>query len=246
MGDCLLLHGFTGSPSAWNAVRSELPETLHAHTFFLPGHGGPLRAEACVSFEDAAARLIGQIAARALRRPRIVGYSMGARLALGVIILRPELFDGALLVGVHPGLGTDAERTARRESDARWVALLRTEGINAFADAWERQPLFASQATLPPEVTARERRMRRSHDPLQLALALERLGLAEMPDYRDRLCQLPMPVSLVVGERDPRFLALAESIVPQLRKGRLVVVPGCGHNVVLEHPAAVAACIASA
>ena len=48
-----------------------------------------------------------------------------------------------------------------------------------------------------------------------------------------------MPVTLVVGERDAKFRAIAE------RMGfPVVVVPGAGHALQLEAPAAVAAHLA--
>jgi pimeloyl-ACP methyl ester carboxylesterase len=57
-----------------------------------------------------------------------------------------------------------------------------------------------------------------------------------MPSLWERLGELPMPVSAVVGERDPKFRAIAE------RMGFPVeVVPGAGHALPLEAPAAVAA-----
>ena len=59
-----------------------------------------------------------------------------------------------------------------------------------------------------------------------------------MPPLWDRLGELTMPVTLVVGERDAKFRAIAE------RMGApVVVVPGAGHAVHLEAPAAVAAAI---
>ena len=246
MADCFLLHGFTGMPASWDPVRAQLPDTVRAHAEALPGHGGEIRAGACASFEDAALRLLERMDAIGMRRALVAGYSMGARLALAMLVLRPERFVGAVLIGVHPGLHTESERTARRASDARWVETLRTAGIESFADAWERQPLFASQATLPADLAARQRRIRRSHDPRQLALALERLGLAEMPDYRMRLADLQLPVTLVAGERDMKFIDLAREILSHLARGRLVVAPGSGHNVVLEQPRLVAACLAAA
>ena len=50
-----------------------------------------------------------------------------------------------------------------------------------------------------------------------------------------------MPVTLVVGERDAKFRAIAERMGGC--RGRVVVVAGAGHAVALEAPAAVAAAI---
>ena len=46
--------------------------------------------------------------------------------------------------------------------------------------------------------------------------------------------------TLVVGERDEKFRAIAEAMRRRYRDARLVVVPGAGHAVQLEAPEAVA------
>jgi pimeloyl-ACP methyl ester carboxylesterase len=56
----------------------------------------------------------------------------------------------------------------------------------------------------------------------------------------ERLGELTLPVTLVVGERDAKFRALGERMTARLPDARLVVVPGAGHAVQLEAPEAVA------
>jgi pimeloyl-ACP methyl ester carboxylesterase len=59
----------------------------------------------------------------------------------------------------------------------------------------------------------------------------------------ERLPQLAIPVTLVVGERDEKFLALAEAMLARLPNAQLVVVPKAGHAAQLENPEAVAEAI---
>jgi pimeloyl-ACP methyl ester carboxylesterase len=54
-----------------------------------------------------------------------------------------------------------------------------------------------------------------------------------------------MPVALVVGERDQKFRAIATEMAAGLPRATVVVVPGAGHAVHLEAPAAVAGAISS-
>ena len=61
----------------------------------------------------------------------------------------------------------------------------------------------------------------------------------------DRLRELRMPVTVLVGERDERYVALGERVAAGCREARVEVVPGAGHALVREVPAAVAAAIAS-
>jgi pimeloyl-ACP methyl ester carboxylesterase len=58
-----------------------------------------------------------------------------------------------------------------------------------------------------------------------------------------RLGDLRMPVTLVVGERDAKFRAIAERMAPAISGSRIELVAGAGHAVQLERPEAVAAAI---
>src|SRR5262249_9298200 len=147
------------------------------------------------------------------------------------------------LLGVPPGLVAPAERAERVAADERWARLAETEGIAAFVAAWEAQPLFASQARLPAEVRARHRRRRLAHDPRGLAAAFRGLGLGAMPDLWPALPALRLPVTFVAGELDPQFRALASRAVAATPGAARRLVPGAGHDVVLEAPRAVAAAL---
>ncbi len=247
----LLLHGFAGSPGSWRAVAERLDPARRALALALPGHDPARPLPPGGGFLDAARALGDELVAASAGMPgeatgeagpwHLAGYSMGARVGLALLLLRPELFCGASLVGLHPGLPTEEERAARRAEDRAWIDLLRREGARAFAAAWEARPLFASQAAAPLEARDAQRATRRAHDPEQLARALETFGLGTMPDLRPRLAGLRLPVTLLVGARDEKFSALAHGVLPALPFGNLVEIEAAGHNPLLERPDAVAA-----
>jgi 2-succinyl-6-hydroxy-2,4-cyclohexadiene-1-carboxylate synthase len=215
------LHGFLGTPEVWTDLAP-----ANARAFALPGHGGgPVRATWDANL-DAIADAIGACDV-------VVGYSLGARVALGLVATRRV--SRAVLISVNPGIA-DGERAARRASDAAWAKLLRTEGLAPFLAAWEAQPLFATQARAPQALRDARRTRRANLDPEQLARSLEVMGLAEMPDYRsavDARC------TLVVGADDAKYLAIAQSL-----PARVEVISACGHDPTLEQPGALAALLA--
>jgi len=232
----LLIHGFTGSSASWDAVQRELasPATVVSPL----GHGGSAELEAPVRhWEDELARLVAAFPAE---RVHLVGYSLGARLTLGLALTYPQHLARLTLLSGHTGLTTDAERHDRRTADARWCSLLEAEGIEAFVNAWEAQPLFASQQGLPAAVRADHRAHRLHHDAQGLARSLRVTGLAEMPDYAPRLASLSMSVTVMAGELDPKFLALGRATSERVRDSRFVVAPGAGHDLLLERPDLVA------
>src|SRR5262245_10745945 len=222
---CALLHGFAGTPAVWTDVIAAWQHASFPVAFALPGHnGGPVLAtwddnlDALVDVRDA---------------DFIVGYSLGARIALGLIAT--GRCAHAVLVGVNPGLD-DAERASRRASDAAWARLLRERGIAAFAEAWAAQPLFASQARVSPERLAARRTCRAALDPEELARSLEVMGVAEMPDYRGAI--VADRVALVAGADDLKYLAIARRFSVACE-----TIRDSGHDPTLEQPAALAAAI---
>lgn len=236
----LLLHGFAGAPAAWAGVVELAPEESLVAAAILPGHGR--RADDVPANADAVlARLDAGLAALHRGPWRVAGYSLGARLALGLLARYPQRFLIAVLVAVNPGLHSDEERRERAVWERAWARVLREEGLDAFLAKWEVQPLFASQRELPQALRAAQRAVRRSHDPEGLARALEVLGLAAMPNYWPVLGEIKVPVRLVVGALDAKFRLLAETAVGCFSNARLHIVPGVGHNVPLEAPAAMAA-----
>ena len=77
-----------------------------------------------------------------------------------------------LFRSAHPGLDSDAERKQRHAADERWCELLLSHGLLAFVDAWQDQPLWASQARLARETLDQKRRERLRHDPAGLVRSL--------------------------------------------------------------------------
>lgn len=236
-----LLHGFAQPASAWADVADALAGLELALDLRLcptPGHDPALAVAA--DWDGAIAALATRVPAHAVA----VGYSFGARLALG--LLAHGAVAGAILIGVNPGLAEPAARAVRHAADARWAARLRALGTAGFLDEWEAQPLFATQARAPRARRQRRRAARSALAPEPLAQALERLGLGAMPDLAPVLAARADHAHLLVGADDVRFRALAAAARARAPALGLDVIPASGHDPTLEAPAALAAAIARA
>ncbi|MEW6338806.1 MAG: alpha/beta fold hydrolase [Acidobacteriota bacterium] len=241
----LLLHGFAGAPAAWDAVAEAIGERALLAAPWLPGHDPLPGWFGGGSFEDAA-----DAVARALPEIRpgpwhLAGYSLGGRVALAMVARHPASFASVCLIGASAGLRTEEERRARRESDARWVEILRARGLHGFLETWEAQPLFAGQRALPPALLDAQRSWREGLDAEGLARSLEWLGLGEMPDLWPALAEVRVPVLLVAGARDGKFASLAGAMAAEFPDAEARLVAGAGHNVVLEAPEALAGMLLS-
>jgi len=230
----VLLHGFLGTPGAWDAVRAALPRHGPVWCPWLPGHGPAPPAPA--SWDETVQSIADALPAGAV----LAGYSLGARLALAATLRRPSHARATLLVGGHVGPATADERAERATLDAERAAALRSGGLDAFVTAWEALPLFASQRALPPLLQAQQRAARVGHDPKALTWAFEVAGLACMPDLRADVAAARQPLAFLTGALDARFDRLGAALArPPWVSHRSV--PGVGHNLLLEAPAAVAA-----
>lgn len=228
----VLLHGFTQTGRSWEPTIAALGERYRALAPDLRGHGTAAGARP-VSFEAVQADVL----ALAPERFALCGYSMGGRIALSLALAAPSRIACLTLVGASPGLADVGERRARRAADEALADRIEGEGIEAFASFWSSLPLFADQ---PPAVADAAHAARLVQDPAGLAAALRGLGTGVMEPLWDRLPQLAIPVTLIVGERDEKFRAIAERMAAALPNAALHVVPGAGHAVQLEQPDAVA------
>ncbi len=224
------IHGFTGSPRVWDGIGDD----NHCLSLTLLGHGRDRWASAATSWDQEVETLAASLPDRGVR---LVGYSLGARIALAIALRYPARVSRLLLIGGSPGLRDAQQRADRRRDDAQWSALLRTRGIGAFVDAWQAMPLWDSQRSQLASVLEGQRQQRLAHDPEQLALALDSLGTGAMPDLWPELDRLTMPVHLLTGSLDAKYAAIAAAMADRIANATLHAMDGCGHNPVLERPA---------
>jgi 2-succinyl-6-hydroxy-2,4-cyclohexadiene-1-carboxylate synthase len=233
----VLLHGFAGTGRAWDPVAQRLDrERYTALAPDLRGHGAARDARP-VSFAACVEDVLGAPPARFV----LCGYSMGGRIAQHVALAAPERVERLVLVATTPGIPDEAERAARRADDERLAAFADGATIEEFADRWAAQPLFAGT---PPAAARIWREDMLRNDPRGLAAVLRGMGTGAMDSLWGRLGELTMPVTVLAGAEDPKFVALAERMVAALPNAELVVVPGAGHGLPREAPEAVSAAIA--
>lgn len=238
----LLLHGFTGSRESFAHLEPLLGHAVTAISVDLPGHGAsplPERQgrEAFVETLDALSELVEQLR---LTQVNLLGYSQGARVALGLALRRPQLFGRLILESGSPGLHRRQERTARRVSDAQWVSILRQKGVEAFAERWEQLPLFDSLKMLSADQARLLQRRRRAASAEGLSGALECLGLGVQPDYWPALHTQRVPTLLLTGALDTKFTELAQRMANELPVVWSRTFEGSGHAPHLEAPEAYA------
>ncbi|MEO0494753.1 MAG: alpha/beta fold hydrolase [Actinomycetota bacterium] len=229
------LHGFTGDASTMRELADLIdPDAIVPD---LAGHGaGPHSANPAHYTVDAMAAAVLALTGEPID---LVGYSMGGRVAFTAACRHPERVRSLSLIGASAGLAGTDERQARAQADDDLAALIERD-LAAFVDRWMANPLFATQGRLGEAYLAASRAQRLGNDPVALATSLRRASTGRMAPLHDALDRCTMPVGLIAGGDDSKFVDIAATLADRLPDAVVHVVDGAGHAAHLEAPAAVA------
>ncbi|MFP2896584.1 2-succinyl-6-hydroxy-2,4-cyclohexadiene-1-carboxylate synthase [Corallococcus sp. 4LFB] len=233
----LALHGFTGSGASFGHLRPLLGRSVRVVAVDLPGHGRtPLPEKTGRDGFLETVDAIVQLARGLGGHVDLLGYSQGARLALGAAVQAPECFGRLIMESGSPGLHRRQERSERREADAKLVDFIRAKGVDAFVERWEALPLFDGLRRLPEPEQAALRERRKACTAQGLAGALETLGLGVQPDYWPSLHRQRLPTLLLTGDQDVKFTTLARRMAAELPVVWRHAFAGVTHAPHLEAP----------
>lgn len=222
------LHGFTQTGASWSPVLDLLSTLLVPSCPDAPGHGNNPDGQRSLTqyAEDVASTMQTGV---------LVGYSMGARMALHVALAHPQKVTALVLISGTPGLLTETERAARRDSDNELADHLELVGTETFIDEWLALPMFSG---LNNANNGRSERLRNTAT--GLADSLRYAGTGTQLSLWENITQLQMPVHLISGERDEKFTELAKQMHSAIPQSTLNVITHVGHTVHLENPIATA------
>jgi 2-succinyl-6-hydroxy-2,4-cyclohexadiene-1-carboxylate synthase len=235
----LLIHGFTGRGTDWGPFLRPIHKAGYSTIVVdLLGHGrSDAPADPSRHAIERQADDIAELTRRLTPRPAIVvGYSMGARIALRMAIARPDAVRGLVLESPSAGIADRRERAARVTADTALADQLDRDGLGPFLDAWEGAPIFASERRLRPAVQARIRAARRRNRPDGLSASLRGAGQGVMEPLVDRLKTVRCPTLLVVGALDTTGLERARVVAGRIPSVRVLLLPELGHAPHRESP----------
>ncbi|MBE2893529.1 2-succinyl-6-hydroxy-2,4-cyclohexadiene-1-carboxylate synthase [Spirabiliibacterium falconis] len=231
----VFLHGLLGDKHDWQAVCAHL--RIDSICLDLPGHGDHRHINVD-SFFDVACWLDNALKPYYNRPLILIGYSLGARIALYYsYAFLPTSRQPHLLVleGANMGLPEATQRQLRWEHDQQWADYFRQHSMTQSLMGWYQQEVFA-------HLTDSQRHAliatRGSNDPHAIAKMLLATSLAKQPYLLDCARQSPFPVHYICGERDKKFRQLVKEYAL-----RTHFIDHAGHNAHRENPAAFAAAL---
>jgi 2-succinyl-6-hydroxy-2,4-cyclohexadiene-1-carboxylate synthase len=168
----------------------------------------------------------------------LIGYSMGARMALHIALEHPSRVTALILISGTPGLRTETERTIRHDSDNELADHIERVGTETFIDEWLALPMFSG---LNSATNGRSERLGNTAN--GLADSLRYAGTGTQLSLWNNITQLEMPVHLITGQHDEKFTDIARQMNEIIPSSTFNVVPAVGHTVHLENPISTATLI---
>ena len=224
----VLAHGFSDDGLCWTPVARALEADYDVIMVDARGHGRSQAPEQGYGHDDQAADLAGAIAALGLRRPVVLGHSMGAATALALAGAYPDV-PGAILLEDPPmwWVAAPTGGPADREWQARmhdWITGLKSKA---------REELIAAQRAETPGWSEDEL-VSWADSKLRLSLNVLQRRSARPLDWPALARGITCPALLITADpargaivTDAGAAAL-KALIPQLQVAR---IPDAGHSI---------------
>ncbi|WP_340103865.1 alpha/beta fold hydrolase [Rhodohalobacter sp. 8-1] len=230
----LLMHGFMGSSKGFAPLAERLKSICNPCTIDLAGHGrSKMPADPDrFSAESQVADFQSILDRLQLDNLWLYGYSMGGRLAQNLFSDSSERFTGLILESTHCGISDGVKRQQRQAIDEKRAKAIESDFDN-FIEKWTKLPLFVS-----PD-SAREfdyDSIIKQQNPASMAASLRGFGAGSTPYLCDKLAASDVPIALIAGESDEKYVDKMREIHHLFPESELLVANSAGHRVHADQP----------
>lgn len=234
----VFVHEYGGDYRSWTPQVSAFSRRFRCFTYshrgFFPSECPPGIAD--FSQDQLIADLRSLFDVWEINSAHVVGFSMGASVALNFALRYPSLCRSLVATGCGGGVGSDHARLV--EDADEMAALIEQLGMSGFADLYAEGPPRAAFKRKDPLGWALFRDQMKDHDRLGHINAVKGV-IASRPtmfELEPQLVQLDVPTLLVVGDEDEAYLEPEMFLLHHIRRSGLAVIPQSGHTVNLEEP----------
>ena len=224
------LHGWAMTPAVWQPLIAALG-TFEIRTPTLPGHDGnaTFAAPALAAWADALAPALPL-------KTTVIGWSLGALLALALARTQPGRVERLILLGATP----------RFVSAPDWPHGLDATVVTSFTDGYIGQPIQTLRRFLTLQTlgdTSRRQLLPQleaaavPHTGVPLPALADGLKILAENDLRPQLAEISQPVHIIHGSNDALMpLEAARRLTAALPCARLSVLEHSGHALLLSRP----------
>ena len=221
----VLAHGFTQTARSWGRFATLVGAGRELVRVDLPGHGGSSEVHADLV---RGGELLAEAASSGDAPFDLLGYSLGARVALHAALLAPPGLRRLVLIGGTAGIEDPVRREERRRRDEALADELEAD-LDGFLTRWVAAPMFAGLRD-----PGLDERRRNTEQGLASSLRLASTGCQE--PLWGRLGELRAPLLSIAGAHDVRFALAAARLARGAPAGTFSLVPGAGHAAHLVQP----------
>ena len=231
----LLVHGMFGDHLDWEPVLEPLAIRHRVLALDLQGFGESEKPDVDYSAEFFVAAMASFLDQVAVQRATLVGNSFGGILATRFVLAHPDRVEGLILVSGAREF-SEAQRAVARQRFTRENLLRLTPELNRLMFA----PIFAKVGPAQERYLARQNAKLKGADYAEYASAMARAIETAVTAYLpDRLGEIACRTLLLWGEQDTVIpQSEARKAIARLKRGTLVLLPGCGHTPQLDDPEA--------
>ncbi len=230
----IFIHGFPYNSSMWSQQIRQLKEHYHCIAYDVRGMGETPPGDGQFTMEMFVDDLFAVIDGLDLRRPVLVGFSMGGYIALRAMEREPERFRALILCDTK----TEADDDAGKLKRASAIRLINTEGMERFASDFVSMTFQKDAAERIQDIYNATLEQAKAESPAGVKGCL--LAMAVRTDTTHVLGDIQIPTLLLVGEHDALSPpALMQQMQEKIAGAELVVIPDAGHMSPLENPDAV-------
>jgi pimeloyl-ACP methyl ester carboxylesterase len=235
----VLVHGFTGSAHDFALVADDLAADRRVVLVDQRGHGDSTKTGSLEGYTivQLVADLAAFLDAVGDGPVDLLGHSMGGRVAMGLVLSRPDLVSTLVLMDT-----------------SAWSFMPPDDSIRQFVQAWieafdPAKGMPESLSVGSPEDALIEERMPASWQKEKAAIfagmdayAVKAFGMALMADVaqdetslRTELPSITCPTTVIAGQQDHPLVDQAPELASLVAEGRLAVIDGAYHSPQLTH-----------
>jgi pimeloyl-ACP methyl ester carboxylesterase len=227
----VLLHGYTDNGLCWADLAHELEKDYDVIMMDCRGHGFSDAPQTGYKTEDYTADAVGLIEGLKLKKPIIIGHSMGGSIAAEIVLTRPQLIQKAVLID-PPGVVKPLFDTEAKKKDAllyfqKDIKYLHNASLNTLLkEAAKRHPAISEQA-----------RQRWADSKVQTKPQIAETVI-NLPCLRNDFPKFTVPTLILKADADKKTQDEDLAAVKDAPNVTLVHIYGAGHLVHLEKPEA--------
>lgn len=218
----ILLHGITDDGLCWLRTARALEDRYDVLMIDARGHGESDRPTSGYSPGDQAADVAGVINALELKRPVLVGHSMGGSTTASAAAMVPDLLRGIVLI--DPPWREEAQAITA-EMLQEWRKGVQDQAARSYEDLYaDRQAEGWNPDDIGPWAASKAK----------VSLEVSEYLTAQRPPWRDVLPRIDLPTLLITGDPEQGGIitpAVAQEAAELLPQGEHVHLPGTGHNI---------------